>query len=60
MSNYRMHASPVNWEDPQSVRNRISELEEDLALFGHDERERWYLDAQIERMEAWLEDITHG
>lgn len=44
--------------DPAYVRARIAELEEGLALWGYDQRERFELDRQIEQLESWLEDLT--
>lgn len=58
-STYRMYASPVDWENPASVRARIKELEEDLWLYDHDNNSRWECERQIERLESWLEDLNH-
>ena len=44
--------------NPTYVRARIAELEEGLALWGYDDRERFELDRQIEQLESWLEDLT--
>lgn len=44
--------------DPTYVRARIEELEEGLALWGYDQRERFELERQIEQLESWLEDLT--
>lgn len=44
--------------DPAYVRARIADLEEGLALWSYDDRERFELDRQIEQLESWLQDLT--